>query len=58
MSEDTITHLELPIDEETARGLKLGQMVTVSGRIFTGRSQFHIRAMEENIVPPVDSKLN
>lgn len=50
----TIEHLQLPLDESTARGLELGQLVTLSGRVFTGRSRFHIRAAEQDIVPPID----
>lgn len=51
---DAIRHLQLPITEDEARGLKLGEMVTVTGLVFTGRSRFHIRAIEEGIVPPLD----
>lgn len=49
-----IRDLELPLSEEVARSLPLGAMVTVSGLIFTGRSRLHIRAMEEDILPPID----
>ncbi|MEA1950052.1 MAG: fumarate hydratase C-terminal domain-containing protein [Planctomycetota bacterium] len=49
-----ILDLQLPLSEETARELKLGQMVSVSGMVFTGRSQFHIRAIERDIFPPID----
>lgn len=56
---ETIRHLQLPLCEADARALKLGEMVTVSGAIFTGRSRFHIRAIEEDILPPVDfEKIN
>lgn len=51
---ETIRHLELPLGEEEARGLALGTRVTVSGLLFTGRSRFHIRAVEHDIVPPLD----
>ena len=51
---DAIHHLQLPITEEEARSLTLGTRVTVSGPIFTGRSRFHIRAVEQNLVPPLD----
>jgi len=47
-------HLSLPLSEDGARGLQLGQMVTVTGQLFTGRSRFHIRAIEDDIVPPID----
>ncbi len=50
----TVVDLQLPLSEEDARGLKLGDMVTVTGIVFTGRSRFHIRAVEESILPPLD----
>lgn len=49
-----IKHLALPLDEDEARSLSVGDMVTVSGKVFTGRSLFHIRAIEDDILPPVD----
>lgn len=52
-------NLKLPLAEKIAEGLKLGDIINVSGTIFTGRSRFHIRAIEEKIVPPLDySKIN
>lgn len=51
--------LKLPLSAADARELKLGEMVTVSGLIFTGRSRFHIRAAEDNIYPEIDyEKIN
>jgi len=56
---NTIKHLQLPLSEAEARSLKMGEMVTVSGKVFTGRSRFHIRAIEDDILPPIDfSKIN
>ena len=49
-----IRRLRLPLTEEEARGLPLGAMVTVTGTLFTGRSRFHIRAIEQGILPPLD----
>ncbi len=49
-----IRHMTLPMSEDEARSLRLGEMVTVSGTVFTGRSRFHIRAVEQGIVPPVN----
>jgi len=49
-----IRNLTLPLTAECARRLELGQLVTVSGRLFTGRSRFHIRAIDENVSPPLD----
>lgn len=46
--------LKLPLSEAYARELKLGEMVTVTGDLFTGRSRFHIRAIEQNIYPDID----
>ncbi len=52
-------NLSLPLSREDARSLELGEMVTVSGMIFTGRSRFHIRAAEQNLFPPLDyGKIN
>ncbi len=52
-------NLQLPISEEVARSLKLGEIVTVSGLLFTGRSRFHIRAIENDVFPPLDyDKIN
>ena len=49
-----IRHLDLPLTEDAARSLALGEMVTVTGAVFTGRSRFHIRAIELGILPPLD----
>jgi len=56
---EQIVDLKLPVSADQARKLKPGQVVTVSGLVFTGRSRFHIRAVEDNIVPPIDyEKIN
>lgn len=52
--ESEIVDVRLPLGADEARALKLGQRVTVSGMIFTGRSRFHIRAVEEELFPPLD----
>ena len=51
---DATPDLALPLSAECARALRLGQLVTVSGRLFTGRSLFHIRAVREATFPPLD----
>jgi len=51
-----IRQLTLPLSEHEARGLRLGEMVSLNGLLFTGRSLFHIRAAERGIVPPIDFK--
>ena len=51
--------IHLPMSEADARSLKLGEMITVSGLLFTGRSRFHIRAIEDKVFPPIDyEKIN
>ena len=56
---NNIKHLQLPLSEAEARSLNVGDMVTVSGKVFTGRSRFHIRAIEDDILPPIDfSEIN
>ena len=39
-------HLDLPLDESAARGLRAGDMVTLSGSILTGRDAAHKRLIE------------
>lgn len=46
--------IRLPMSAEDAKSLKLGEMITVSGMLFTGRSRFHIRAIEDDVFPPID----
>ena len=54
-----IRDIKLPMTEEDVKSLKLGEMITVSGLLFTGRSRLHIRAIEDNIYPPIDyEKIN
>ena len=51
--------IKLPMSKKDAKSLKLGEMITVSGLLFTGRSRLHIRAVEDNICPPIDyEKIN
>ena len=51
---ENIKHLNLPLSDKETISLKIGDMVTLTGKVFTGRSRFHIRAIEENILPPID----
>jgi len=51
---ETIRHLGLPLSEAEARALPLGALVTVTGLVFTGRSRFYIRAVEQGLLPPLD----
>lgn len=44
--------LRAPIDEATARSLKVGDVVLISGRVFTGRDAVHAHLMKHE--PPVD----
>jgi fumarate hydratase class I len=45
-------HLTSPLDEATVRALKVGDVVLVSGRMFTGRDAVHAHLMKHE--PPVD----
>lgn len=51
-----VKRLNLPLSEEEVRSLNVWDVVYLSGQIFACRSRFHIRAIEENILPPVDFK--
>jgi fumarate hydratase class I len=44
--------LRAPISEEAARALKVGDVVLISGRMFTGRDAVHAHLMKHE--PPVD----
>ena len=46
--------LAAPLDEATVRSLKVGDVVLVSGRMYTGRDAVHAHLM--NNAPPVDLK--
>lgn len=48
--------INLPLTRDDARSLQIGETVVVSGTLFTGRSLFHIRAVEEDIYPPINFK--
>ena len=45
-------HLEAPISEEQIRQLQVGDVVMISGRVFTGRDAVHAHLMKHE--PPVD----
>jgi len=49
-------HLQTPLTEKDVLGLNLGDLVYFDGTLFTGRSLFHIRAVRENKLPPIDFK--
>jgi fumarate hydratase, class I len=44
--------LTSPLDEETVRSLKVGDVVLISGRMYTGRDAVHAHLMKHE--PPVD----
>jgi fumarate hydratase class I len=44
--------LQAPISDEQVRALKVGDMVLISGRVFTGRDAVHAHLMKHD--PPVD----
>jgi fumarate hydratase class I len=45
-------HLSAPISEDQIRGLRVGDVVLLSGRVFTGRDAVHAHLMKND--PPVD----
>jgi len=51
--------LTIPLSEEEVRQLNIEDVVYLDGRIYTCRSLFQIRAVEQDILPPIDfRKLN
>ncbi len=47
-------YLDIPLSERDVRKLEIGDRVYLNGPFFTGRSLFHIRAVDQNIIPPID----
>lgn len=54
LTDNVMKKLNLPLNEAEARALKPGELVTLNGPLFTGRSRFHIRAIEDDVQPPLD----
>lgn len=48
--------LTIPLSEREVRQLNIGDVVYLDGLIYTCRSLFQIRAVEQNILPPIDFK--
>jgi tartrate/fumarate subfamily iron-sulfur-dependent hydro-lyase beta chain len=48
--------LTVPLSEGDVRRLNIGDIVYLDGLIYTCRSLFQIRAVEQNILPPIDFK--
>jgi L(+)-tartrate dehydratase beta subunit len=48
--------LTTPVTAEAIAGLRLGQVVTLDGVIYTGREGLYRRVLEEGRAPPVDLK--
>lgn len=46
--------LTLPLSEADVRRLHIGDVIYMDGRIYTCRSLFQIKAVEENVLPPID----
>jgi len=49
-------YLKIPLKEGDVRKLEIGDVVFLDGPIYTGRSLFHIRAIDQNIIPPLNFK--
>lgn len=46
--------LKVPLSEADVGGLELGDVVYLDGPVYTGRSLFHMRAVDQDILPPID----
>lgn len=49
-----IIKLKAPISEEQIRSLKVGDVVSIDGRMYTGRDAIHHHLMGEDVEAPVD----
>lgn len=49
-----VARLGLPLVDEQIQRLGLGDVVSLDGVVFTCRTLFHIRALEQGILPPID----
>jgi len=47
-------HLETPIDEQTIAGLKAGDIIFLSGTVFTARDEAHMELLEHGDIPGFD----
>jgi tartrate/fumarate subfamily iron-sulfur-dependent hydro-lyase beta chain len=52
----TTKNLTIPLLESDIRQLTIGDIVYLDGLIYTCRSQFQMRALEQDILPPIDFK--
>lgn len=52
----TPINLNAPLTKEDVEDLKVGDIVTLTGSLFTCRSQFHIYFIDEGHIPPFDPK--
>ncbi|HEU4520485.1 MAG TPA: fumarate hydratase C-terminal domain-containing protein, partial [Thermoanaerobaculia bacterium] len=48
-------HINTPLDEQTVRNLHVGDTVSITGRLYTGRDAVHHR-LHEGVKSPVDLK--
>lgn len=47
-------YLQIPLREEDILNLRLGELVYLNGKVFTARTLFHLKAVNENKVPDLD----
>lgn len=50
----TLINLKTPLSREDVEKLTVGDVVSLSGHLFTCRSQFHIHFIDEGNIPPFD----
>lgn len=48
--------IQVPITEAAVRRLRAGNLVYLTGHIFLGRDQFHLRTIKDHMKPPIDTK--
>jgi fumarate hydratase subunit beta len=50
-----IYNLKIPLSESDISRLRVGEIVTLTGTLWTCGSRFHIRVVEEEVPPPIDT---
>jgi tartrate/fumarate subfamily iron-sulfur-dependent hydro-lyase beta chain len=46
--------LSIPLSEQDVRALSLGDIVSLDGVVYTGRTRFHVAVLEESLIPPLN----
>lgn len=51
-----IKHLQAPLSEEDVRALSIGDIVYITGPIYTSYNKSHLRISEQDYLPPFDTE--